>query len=284
MQSRSWVLLGFLAILFLGCVSNPSPPSTPAPAPSGTVTPAPAEDLDEYINALPLPEPGPGDVLKVCGTGEEAEECFEEVLESCGRASASFWSTSDGQVLDFESSGLDIASLGEGLERCKVRVYVSADSESAFAGTSASCLLEKNAAGIYDVYAVGPDRCAGTYVDEILRTAATPAAVQPSTAARVITLTASDDGFSDASNASVTQVTAQAGEKIKFVFISSTTNNSFGGQGIKSVGQSLFNYPHIAPGAQQATDEITVTQNFTVQNWWPNFQVKKGEFQVVVTP
>jgi hypothetical protein len=127
------------------------------------------DDLNAYIQTLPNPLPGPGDVLEVCGTGSDARDCFEGVLAACGRSTASFWSTSDGQVLDFESSGLDIASLGEGIERCKVRIYVSADSESQFAGTSTTCLLPKRGDGTYALASIDSTTCDGTYVDTLNR-------------------------------------------------------------------------------------------------------------------
>lgn len=296
MDYLKWLVLAMAAfIIFSGCVT-PSPPVSSGNNNSNTNSNPPVgEDIQQIIDDLPTPEPGPGDPLQACGTEADAEECFEDALKECGRATASFWSTSDGQKLDFELSGLDVQSLAQGREWCKVRVYVDADSESSFAGTSAVCLLEKNASGIYEVYDIGPDACTGTYVDEINRTAALPSAdgtpnsitspptqTQPPSAVRTITLTASDSGFRDASNTPVTQVQVQNGEKIKFTFISSTSNNSFGGQGIKTTGLNLFSFPNIAPGAQQTTEELTVTQGFVVQTWWPNFQVKKGEFQVVV--
>lgn len=277
MRFHLLILAVFITLLALGCVSSP-PANTSTP----TTNTTPPTDIDAYIETLPEPEIGPGEQMLQCGEGHEGEECFEEALEACGRAAAAFWSTSDGQVLDFESAGLDVASLAEGKELCKVRVYVNAESQSAFAGTSATCLLEKNAEGIYDAYDIGPDHCVGTYVDEINRTAATnnpPAQAEP-IQVRVITLTTDDDGFRDASNTRITKVPVDEGERIKFVFISSTTNNSFGGQAIKSVGQELFTYPNIAPGASVTTDELVVTQPFTVQTWWPSFQVKKGQFDV----
>ena len=283
MRFHSVLLVALLAILFLGCVSNSSPPTNTSTAPPSTDR----EDLDAYIDSLPDPitTSGPGGLLQVCGNGDEGEECFEDALETCGRATASFWSTSDGQVLDFESAGLDIASLAEGKELCKVRVYVSADSESAFAGTSATCLLEKNESGIYDVYAIGPDYCTGSYVDQINRAAAAnavPVAVSSSPTAKSFTLTANDDGFFDASNARVTEIKVNQGDKVNLIFNSSTTNNSFGGQAIKTVGVDLFSYTNVRAGQQQVVPEFTATESFTVENWWPSFQVKKGSFRLTV--
>ncbi|QQR92300.1 MAG: hypothetical protein IPJ89_04040 [Candidatus Iainarchaeum archaeon] len=170
MRSELVVFGILMAILFLGCVAAPAPIQTPD-ANANAVVPTPQDDLDQYIENLPDPGSGPGDILQQCGGGYEGEVCFEDALAACNRAVAAFWSTSDGQVLDFESAGLDVTSLAEGKELCKVRVYVNADSTSSFAGTSATCLLEKNAEGVYDVYDIGPDHCVGSYVDQIDRTA-----------------------------------------------------------------------------------------------------------------
>lgn len=284
MRFHSVLLFALLVILFLGCVSNTSsvPQIDTNTAASGSST---IDSIDGYIQSLPDPEVGPGEFPAQCGGGHEGEECFEEALETCSRATAAFWSTSDGQVLDFESAGLDIASLAEGKELCKVRVYVNADSTSAFAGTSATCLLEKNESGIYDVYEIGPDRCTGSYVDQINRTAAAnavPVAVSSSPTAKSFTLTANDDGFFDTSNARVNEIKVNQGDRVNLIFNSSTTNNSFGGQAIKTVGVDLFSYANVRAGQQQVVPEFTASQSFTVETWWPSFQVRKGSFRLTV--
>lgn len=265
--SRAFLILSVLSILFLsGCAA-------PAPAPIND-TPVIIEETTDLIptpsGIMVPPNLGPGPELVLCDVADEHEneECFEEALLQCEHAVASFWKTADGEILNFE-----VLNLTEE-DTCRVRVYVDADSQSAFAGQAATCVLPREE-GVFDAYAITMETCSGTLVESIQKTP--PVEAQPSSpSVQSFSFTVDDDGVLGQQT-----FTVPKGSTVELTISVATSNVSFGGATIRGPAgnqntvASIFDTGHIAPG-QTATVSFVANQSFDFAVYWPSSNVQKG--------
>lgn len=284
------LILAVVMLLFLGCVN-----------PANTVNQTTDTTTTEVVSPQPPINTGPGDDVVYCLSDnlEENAECFEEAFVSCAHIVGTFWSTSDGFPLTFESVGLDASG------KCDVRVTVSSDdlNETVFAGQSASCLIEQSPAGgehatpFFDSYLIGPSTCTGTYVDSIQTmpadndstsaedTAPTedPAPEAPVVSTKEFSITVNEKGVEGENT-----FTVQKGDIVKLHITVDKKDVSFNGEQVLAPANKnldddeyIFNSGHMAPG-QTKTFEFVADESFDFGIYWPGPSVLKGKGHIVV--
>ena len=266
--SRFSLVLGIVFLVFLaGCATAPSPlPQSPVdtgdnppPALSGTEAPV---------------QPGPGPELIFCDSEDthESEECFEDALLQCAHAVASFWKTSDGEVLNFEVLNLTAE------DTCRVRVFVDLNSTSAFAGQSATCVLSREE-DVFDAYSITTETCSGSFVESIQKTPVSSPLTQtqpPAPSVQPFSFTVDDDGVQGEQTFTIVK-----GNTVQFTITVATSNVSFGGATIRGPAGNqnqvspIFSTGHLAPG-QSTTIEFVPSQSFDFAVYWPSSNVQKG--------
>lgn len=289
MTSPRWAIIGgiVLALVLSGCVN---PTTTPTYEATDNPNPIP----DNQTN--PILQIGPGDSIVLCDDEdlEENAECFEDALVSCQRVVGTFWSTSDGFPLAFESFGLTT----EGT--CSVRVTVLSDdqSETQFAGTSANCLIEKSPANeehstaFFDSYLIGPSTCTGSYVDAIQTTSiATETPLSPdqmdseptTSNVKEFSIMVSEKGVIGEKT-----FTVKKGDLVKLTITVDVKDVSFNGEQIIAPAQKgleaseyIFDSGHQKPGQVQ-TFEFVAEESFDFGVYWPGPTVLKGKGNFVV--
>lgn len=274
-------------LLFSGCVSSP--------ADSGSnFLPAGQSSLVAEVSSPATVSPG--DPLTICvGEDEGAnEECFEDAFRSCHRVTGTFWKTAAGDSLSFESQGVDSET-----QKCKVRITVLAEADSAFAGQSAVCFIAKTpsseAAGEseYNVYEIGPSNCTGSLVEAIqhlpLSSESTPLveAVSPAPAPAQKSFSFSVDDVSGPIGENEFHV--MKGDKVTLRITTSTEHVSFGGAWTRAPAgpkladetQYIFTTGTVAPG-QTKDVEFIVSESFEFGVYWPGSDVLKGNGKIIV--
>lgn len=274
--SLSILVLGL--VLLMGCVSNPPIHSV-----------SNSDSMSDSTTGM-MDHPEVNNPFTDCTHDSEAanEECFEELFMDCSVGTGMFWHTSDNAPLLFESKGLD----SEG--KCQVHVSVSSDAESAFAGQSAECAVEKSPAmgehnaPFFDVYSIGPGRCEGPLVDAIRQSAdepdSTPADTNetmnetPAPAVKTFSFTISEGGV-----VGQKEFVVNAGDTVELTFTVDTHDVSFNGEQVLGPAQKglpadeyVFNTGQILPGKSK-TVTFVADHTFDFGVYWPGPSVLKGK-------
>ncbi len=287
MTLMNGAIVGFAALilLFSGCAAPTNTTTTPDP-----ITTADPVIPDNQTNVQLDMGPGEPQVTCLDEDMEENAECFEKALVTCQRAVGTFWSTSDGFPLAFESFGLTTDG------KCSVRVTVLSDdkTETAFAGTSANCLIEPSPANeehstaFFDSYLIGPSTCTGTYVDAINTSfaAETPAAEEApasTSSTKEFSIMVSEKGVIGEKT-----FTVKKGDLVKLTITVDVKDVSFNGEQIIAPAQKglkpeeyIFDSDHVKPG-QSKTFEFIAEKSFDFGVYWPGPSVLKGKGHFVV--
>ncbi len=279
-----------LLLLFAGCVNAPDS-STQVEATQNTTTSTSTNSpAEEFVNNA-------GDPIINCDLDDpdDPAECFEDAFATCQHAVGTFWTTSDGFPLAFESFGVTES------EKCLVRVTVLEDDPSVtpFAGKVANCLIvqtpasDKHPDAFYDSYFIGPSTCTGTYVDAIITASAEsdsttttdPVEPEPTPEASVkeFSIVVNEGGVDGEDT-----FTVQKGDQVTLHITVDMKDVSFNGEQILAPAQKglsaddyIFNSGHLKPGQTKSFTFIADT-SFDFGIYWPGPAVLKGKGHIVV--